>query len=268
VALVANESTAMTEAELNMYKQRLPYEVLLNLRGFLDEPDVSFRIELPEKYQINYPQIASKLNMLNSGQNESDLNKQVFALLVTGSFIADNPFASTGGTAENFATTAARNSENGILAQQLNNVSSRYIKGVDLNFGLTTYEDYQGSSSETRTELDVQVSKKLLDERLTVEASGSFDLEGSRQYTGTSTSHTYGEFSATYDLTESREYKLRAYHENAYDLFDGEISYSGIAFIIEKSFDTLFKRTKPKDPGNQEGFKPEDPKPEEMEEDK
>ncbi len=244
VALVANESTSMTEAEKNMFKQRLPYEVLLNLRGFIDEPDVSFHIELPEKYQINYPQITSKLNMLNSAQNESELNKQVFALLVSGSFIADNPFASSGGSAENFATTAARNSVNGILAQQLNNISSRYIKGVEMNFGLTTYEDYSGSSSDTRTELDIQVSKKLLDERLTVEASGSFDVEGSRQYSGANPSHTYGEFSATYDLTESREYKLRAYRENAYDLFEGEVAYSGIAFIIEKSFDKLFKRTK------------------------
>lgn len=264
LALVANESSGMTEAEKNMFRQRLPFEVLLNLRGFLDEPDVGFRIELPEKYQINYPQVASKLNMLNSGQNDSELNKQVFALLVTGSFIADNPFASSGGSAENFATTAARNSVNGILAQQLNNVSSRYIKGVDMNFGLTTYEDYAGSSSQTRTELDVKVSKRLLDDRLTVEATGSFDVEGTRQYTGTNTSYTYGEFSATYDLTENREYKLRAYHENAYDLFDGEISYSGIAFIIEKSFDTLFKRTKPKDSTDQEGMKPDEPEPEDM----
>ena len=244
VALVANESSGMTEAELNMFKQRLPYEVLLNLDGFIDEPEVSFNIELPEKYQINYPQIASKLTMLNSGQNESELNKQVFALLVSGSFIADNPFSSSGGSSENFATTAARNSVNGILAQQLNNISSRYIKGIDMNFGLTTYEDYSGSSTDIRTELDVQVSKKLLDERLTVEASGSFDMEGNRSYTATNSSHTYGEFSATYDLTQSREYKLRAYRENAYDLFEGEVAYSGIAFIIEKSFDKLFKRTK------------------------
>lgn len=242
VALVSNESAGMTEAEKNMFKQRLPYEVMLNLNGFLSEPVVNFNIDLPEKYLVNYPTIASKLTMLNSGQNESELNKQVFALLVTGNFIADSPFASTGGSAENFATTAARNSVNGILADQLNKMSSRFIKGVDMNFGLTSYEDYSGGGSEVRTELDVQVSKKLLNDRLTIEASGSFDVEGSKQYTGGSTSHTYGEFSATYDLTESREYKLRVYRENAYDLFDGEVSYSGLAFIIEKSFNTLFKR--------------------------
>lgn len=242
IALVSNESAEMSDAEKNVFKQRLPYEVLLNIDGFLSEPEVSFTIDLPEKYLVNYPQISSKLTMLNSSQNESELNKQVFALLVTGSFIADNPFASTGGSAQNFATTAARNSVNGILAEQLNKISNRFIKGVDMNFGLTSYEETSGSNSQMRTELDVRVSKKLLKDRLTIEASGSFDVEGNRQYTSTNTSHTNGEFSATYDLDENKEFKLRAYRENAYDLFDGEVSYSGLAFIIEKSFNSLLKR--------------------------
>jgi translocation and assembly module TamB len=243
LALVANETSGMTDAERNMFRQRLPYDVLLNIKGFLTEPEIGFRIELPEKFLINYPQVAGKLTLLNSGQMDSELNKQVFALLVTGSFIADNPFASTGGSAENFVTTAARNSVNGILTEQLNRVSNRYIKNVDVNFGLTSYEDFSGDGSQTRTELDVQVSKKLLNDRLTIEASGTFDVEGSRQYSSTATGHTYGEFSATYDITENGEYRLRLYRENAYDLFDGEVAYSGIAFIIQKSFNALFKRT-------------------------
>lgn len=266
LALVSNESAGLTDAEKNLFRQRLPYEVLLHIKGQIEEPEVSFEIRLPDKYMVSYPQIASKLNQINSGNNESELNKQVFALLVTGSFIADDPFASSGGTLESFATTAARNSVNGILAEQLNKLSSRYIKGVDLSFGLNSYEEYEGSSSQTRTELDVKVSKRLFDDRLTIEASGTFDVNsGSKQYTAQSTQTTYGEFSATYDLTKSGDYKLRAYHENAYDLFDGEVAYDGIAFIIEKSFNSLFgrradkkKESSKKDIPNQEGVKNEE----------
>jgi hypothetical protein len=266
LALVSNESAGLTDAEKNLFRQRLPYEVLLHIKGQIDEPEVSFEIRLPDKYMINYPQIASKLTQLNSGNNESELNKQVFALLVTGSFIANDPFASSGGSLENFATTAALNSVNGILAEQLNKLSSRYIKGVDVTFGLNSYEEYEGSSSQTRTELDVQVSKRLFDDRLTIEASGTFDVNnGSKQYTAQATQTTYGEFSATYDLTKSGDYKLRAYHENAYDLFDGEVAYDGIAFIIEKSFNSLFgrrtnkkKESSKKDIPNQEGVKNEE----------
>jgi hypothetical protein len=246
-ALVANESTSLSQAELNMFKTRLPYEVLLHINGFLTEPKVSFNIDLSDKYLINYPIVASKLAKLNTPEMQSELNKQVFALLVAGTFIADNPLSSTGNSADNIATTAARNSVNGILADQLNNISSQYIKNIDLNFGLTTYDDYSSGSGQTRTELDVQVSKKFFDERLAVEATGVFDLEGdSKKFTGQTSQHMYGEFSVTYDLTESREYKIRAFRENAYDIFDGEVAYSGLALIFEKSFDQFRKKDKKK----------------------
>jgi hypothetical protein len=46
-------------------------------------------------------------------------------------------------------------------------------------------------------------------------------------------------------LTESGEYRLRAYYQNAYDPFDGDFSYSGVALIFEKEFDSLKRNRKP-----------------------
>ena len=240
VSLVANETASMSDAEKQSFNQRLPYMVKLNINGFLAEPEISFNIDLPERYLVTYPLVATKLAMLNSEEMTQELNKQVFALLVTGSFMADNPLSSTSSSPTNIASTAARNSVNGILADQLNNISSKYISGVDVNFGLTSYEDYEQGSGDIRTEMDIQVSKKLFNDRITVEAMGSFDLEGDKNKSAGSSSKTMtGEFAVIYQLTESGEYKLRAYYEDAYDLFDGDISYSGIALIFEKEFDTL-----------------------------
>jgi len=247
VSLVANETASMSDAEKNIFKQRLPYEVKLNIRGFLAKPEISFNISLPEKDLVTYPLVATKLTQLNSEEMTSQLNKQVFALLVTGSFMADDPMSSTGSSPTNLATTAARNSVNGIMADQLNNISSRFISNVDVNFGLTTYEDYTEGSSDTRTDLDVQVSKKLFNDRLTVEAMSSFNLQGDKNTSATSSSdYTSTEFAVIYELTEDGEYKLRAYYENIYDLFEGELSYSGIALIFEREFDSL-KRQKNRD---------------------
>jgi hypothetical protein len=240
VSLVANETASMSDAEKQTFNQRLPYMVKLNINGFLAEPEISFNIDLPERYLVTYPLVATKLAMLNSEEMTQELNKQVFALLVTGSFMADNPLSATSSSPTNIASTAARNSVNGILADQLNNISSKYISGVDVNFGLTSYEDYEENPGDIRTEMDIQVSKKLFNDRITVEAMGSFDLESDKNKSSTSSSKTMtGEFAVIYQLTESGEYKLRAYYEDAYDLFDGDISYSGIALIFEKEFDTL-----------------------------
>lgn len=245
VSLVANETASMSDAEKQTFNQRLPYMVKLSINGFLAEPEASFNIDLPERYLVTYPLVATKLAILNSEEMTQELNKQVFALLVTGSFMADNPLSSTSSSPTNIASTAARNSVNGILADQLNNISSKYISGVDVNFGLTSYEDYEEGSGDIRTEMDIQVSKKLFNDRITVEAMGSFDLEGDKNKSGTSSSKTMtGEFAVIYQLTESGEYKLRAYYEDAYDLFDGDISYSGIALIFEKEFDTLKRKRK------------------------
>lgn len=238
---MANETSGSSQNERNMFRQRLPYEVLLHIKGFLSEPEVSFNIRLPERYMVNYPQIASKLNMLNSEHSESELNKQVFALLVIGGFMPAGAGGGEGVTG--IATSAARNSVTGILTQQLNNLSSRYIRGFDVEFDLQSYEDYSGGTGETRTELDVQVSRSFFNDRLTIEASGTVDLEGDQSRAGAKPSQQmHGEFAVIYDITESGDLRLKAFRENVWDIFDGEVSSSGIAFIIQRSFNRWKKK--------------------------
>ncbi len=246
-SLMANESISMSETEKNMFKQRLPYNVKLNILGFLSQPEISFNITLPDRYLTANPMVATKLTQLNSADQTDALNKQVFALLVTGSFIADNPTA-TGGSPSSIASTAARNSVNGILAGQMNNVTSKYVHNFDLNFGLTTFDDGTQSSTDPTTELDVQVSKKLFDERVTVEAQSSIDLSGNKNTSTTSSDHNSGEVAVTYKLTPNGEYKLKAFSQTAYDLFDGNIISSGIALLFTREFDSL-KRKKKTDAG-------------------
>jgi len=243
VALMSNETSGMSEAEKNAFKERLPYEVKLHIRGFPAKPDIRFEIDLPDKYLAENPLIATKLEKLNSDEKTSELNKQVFALLVTGGFIADSSAdPSAGSSATSIATTAARNSVNGILADQMNNFSSRYINNVDVNFGLTSYENYGGGSSDIRTDLDIQLSKKMFNNRLTVEAQGSFDLSGDKKSTGTSTEKTNGEVGVIYQLTKNNEFKVKVYYKNIYDMFEGELTCSGLALIHEKEYDSLRKK--------------------------
>ena len=236
VALVANENSSMSEEEKKIFNKRLPYEVRLNIRGLLSKPEISFNITLPNQYLSDNPLVEAKLRQLNTEEMTQQLNKQVFALLVMGSFMAENPMETTGSSSSNIASSAARNSVNGILSSQLNNMSGKYISGVDVNFGLTSYEDYTTGSNDVSTEMDIQVSKKLLNDRLTVEAENSFGLNGSKKENSNSTTaQGYGQFAVIYSLTETGEYKLRAYYQNAYDPFDGDISYSGIAFIRKRT---------------------------------
>jgi len=109
--------------------------------------------------------VYEKLNELN-GQ-ESELNQQVFALLVLGRFVPENPLASAG---DNSALTdLARSSASQILSTQLNRLSQQYIAGANLDVGLDSYQDYSTGSAEGRTQLKLALSKQLFDERMTVQ---------------------------------------------------------------------------------------------------
>ena len=55
VALVANETSGMSETEKNVFKTRLPYEIRLIIRGFPTKPDIKFELALSYKYLMTYP---------------------------------------------------------------------------------------------------------------------------------------------------------------------------------------------------------------------
>jgi len=246
VGLVSNE---ISDYEKSMYNQRLPYEVIFNIDNQILNPDISFGIDLPERYKSDYPTIATKLTMLNQPDMESERNKQVFALLIGGTFIPDNPDVNEGSSSNNFATTAARNSMNAIMTQQLNNLTGQFIKGFDVDMGVNTYDDYTTGKAQTRTQLDVKVSKKLFSDRVSAEVESHIDLEGTNQNPGTQSTAGMTEFAVSYQITEAGNYHVKAFRENAFDIFDGEIQNSGIAFIFIKEFDSF--RKKPESSENQ-----------------
>jgi hypothetical protein len=172
---------------------------------------------------------------------ESERNKQVFALLVGGTFIPEDPSITESSGGSNFATTAAMNSVNSIMTQQLNNLTGQFIEGIDIDMGVNTFDDYGTGQAQTKTQLDVKVSKNLFNDRVTAEMESHIDLDGSVKDVGQQSTAGMTEFAVSYKLTETGNYRIKAFRENAYDIFDGEIQNSGIAFIFIKEFDSIRK---------------------------
>ncbi len=232
VGLVGAE---VTEAEKANYNQRLPYEVILNITGLLSEPQITFNIDLPETYLAGQPLIESKLQSLNQEGMENERNRQALALLVGGTFI---PEKTSGDNEElGFATTAAMNTMNSIITQQLNNLSGMLVKGMEINMGINRIDNYGGQTAgnNTRTQLDIGVNKYFLENRVLVGVEGHIDLEG-RSTTNMGNTSTMTEFIVEYLLTKNGNYRIKAFRENAFDLIDGEIQNTGLAFIFVVDF--------------------------------
>src|SRR5690606_34014181 len=101
----------------------------------------------------------SRRRLTELRQQPSELNKQVFALLLLNRFIGENPFASEAGGAS--AESLARQSVSKILSQQLNDLAADLIAGVELDFDLESTEDYTTGSREDRTARNVGIYKHL-----------------------------------------------------------------------------------------------------------
>ncbi|MGI9652878.1 translocation/assembly module TamB domain-containing protein [Chryseobacterium sp. RLHN22] len=222
--------------ELNQFKQRIPFNTLLILKGELLKPVISFDITTDEKNNAVSSAVTEtvegKLAQLREDENE--MNKQVFALLLLNRFIGENPFESNSGLS---AETMARQSVSKILSQQINNLASDLIKGVDLNFDLESTEDYSTGKQNTRTDLNVDISKKLLNDRLKVSVGSNFGVEGEARQ-NENTTNIAGDVTIDYALSKDGRYTLRAYRKNEYQVaLQGQIVETGLGFVITLDYD-------------------------------
>ena len=243
-----NDQLGSVSAEVrNTYKQKIPFETVLKMKGELMKPSISFDIILPEGNNSVSTEIinATQAKLAQLRQQPDELNKQVFALLLLNRFIGENPFSSeSGGTS---VATLARESASKILSQQLNNLAGNLINGVDINFDLSSTEDYTTGKLENKTDLNVGISKKLLNDRLKVTVGSNFGIEGPQQI-NQNAHNIAGDISLDYQLSKDGKYKLRAYRINKYQVaLQGEVVETGIAFIITidyQKFRELFRSSK------------------------
>lgn len=232
IELFSNQLTGADASEVNQYKQRLPFLVYLNITGELLQPEIAFELEMPMDQRNAFGgNVYARLQDINT--RESDLNKQVFALLILKRFIADNPFENQ--AAEGFQSTARR-SVSKILSEQLNRLSEN-IKGVELSFDIKSYEDYSTGQAEGQTELQLGVSKSLFNDRLVVKLSGNIDIEG--QNTNREATDYIGDLALEYKITPDGRFRITGFRNSNYDMIDGELIETGAGLIYVKDYNSL-----------------------------
>jgi translocation and assembly module TamB len=231
IGLVGHE---IGENEKSIYKRSLDYEVGVNIRGTIDKPVVTFSLDLPKEERSNYPVLANKLDRLRLPEFQSELNKQVFGLLVLGGFLPDASLTDV--NSNQIATTALYNSVNSLLASQLNRVAGQYIKGVNIDVGIQSYSDYSTPGGKTQTAMDFRVSKSVLNDRLSFEVGGDFDINSDQS--GANTGDNYrGDVAIIYDLTGNGDKQLKLFNNETYDIVYQEIRNTGISLVFIREFD-------------------------------
>lgn len=228
--LMAYQLTGLSATARGRYNQKLPFEVMLYIEGTIEQPEISFGLDMPDNSKDAIGgSVYQRVQQLN--EDESELNKQVFALIVFDRFLPSDAVESQGGG----TSQLARSSVSKLLSAQLNKLSDKYIEGIELNFDLDSYSDYQTGGPEQRTDLNVSLRKSLFGDRVVVEVGSTVGIEGERR-----SNDIIGDVSIEYLLTENGRYRLKAFRKNEFqDLVEGQVTITGLSILFTKEFDTL-----------------------------
>lgn len=247
--LMSAQLTGSTNQTQTQYKQQLPFLVYLNVRGELLKPEISFRLDMPENQRGAFGgNVYSRVLQIN--EQEDELNKQVFSLLVLNRF-----FPSSGSDGSNGGAEAiARNSVSQVLSDQMNALSNKLFgdSGFQVGFDVDSYQDYQSGSAQNRTDLNINAQQTLFDDRLVVQVGSQVDLEGSTQSSDQPNS-ILANISFEYLLTEDGRWRIRAFRKNQFEsIIDGQLVVTGGGLIFNREFNEFSELWKaPKDQGEE-----------------
>ena len=161
--------------------------------------------------------------------------------MILNRFIPEDPNQNT---ASSSLGSSARGSVSQLVSDQFNALAGNYIKAVNINFNFDSYTDYSSGQAQGRTDLEVELSKAIFNDRLIVSVGSDFNVEGGNQTQGQENVNGFvGDVKAEYLLSESGKYRVKVYRENEYaGAIDGNLTKTGFSFILSEEFKTLFKR--------------------------
>jgi hypothetical protein len=236
--LVSTEISGLSDADKAGYNKPLGFDVYLTVKGELLKPDISFKLDMDDRDKAAFSGLVySKVNSVND--DPSELNSQVFSLLILGKFMPTG----TGGSTDygSVATDLARNSVNQILQDQLNSLSGKYIKGVDLNFGVQSNDEYTATGINQNTQLSVALKKQFLNDRLGVQVGTSVNVPNSGGAASSYNSNSItGNFQIDYKLTPDGRFLFKVFCLNEYEGFiEGLVYKTGVGVVYTKNYNTL-----------------------------
>lgn len=205
-------------ADTSSVSTRRNVDCTIEMKGKMMNPELDFKIEIPDLDPTTKIRVESALN------TQGKIQKQFMALLVSGGFIPDEQ----SGIANNSSILYSNASE--ILSNQINNIFQQL--GIPLDLGL----NYQPGDRGTDI-FDVAVSTQLFNNRVVINGNigndpygnnnrdviGNIDVEVKLNNTG----------NVRLDLFSHAEDQYSSYNDN------NNSQRSGIGIVYQKEFNTF-----------------------------
>ena len=217
------------------------------LQGKLLKPTINFDIDFPELSGELRTYASSKIRLLRQDQNE--LNRQVFGLIVTGQFLPSfSNYISVVNTdlAVSTLSEVLANQISIYLTDILSDLITDYdnFTGIDFDLDFSTYQnagvvdagqDFQNTGSTVQVNLKPSFYNNRLSFNLGTEFNVDDDAYGSTARAG---AFSAGDFIVEYALSKDRRLKLKAYASRESSIGGGTRQRFGGGLSYRTQFDT------------------------------
>ncbi len=171
--------------------KRYPFLVILNLEGEMLSPEIDFQIKVDEstvQLETNDQVMLATIN-----NNEQELKRQVFSLLILRKFSVQDGFSIGGG--------AVGSSLSEFLSNQFSYFISQVDENLEVDVDLSTFSDANAFNT-----FQLRLAYTFLDGRLRVSGGGLVS-----QSSNTDSDNFFGDWSVRYTLTKDGHLRIKAF---------------------------------------------------------
>ena len=208
------------------YNKVLPVECQLFMQDNLMNPTTKLGINLPNASE----EIKGMVNNILS--SEEEISKQFVSLMLINQFI--KPSGSTDivtDVASNIETLNVATFE--LVSNQLSHMLSQ------LNEDLNIFIDYYNDPEQSRKELEIMLSYKVINDRVTISSEIDVPTQQDEQNPNNK-SNLIGDFDVDVKLTDNGKLRFKAYNREHTEVTDLEPYYTqGIGFFFREEFNSF-----------------------------
>lgn len=124
------------------------------------------------------------------------------------------------------------------LQSQINSWAASTLKGVDLTFGINSYQDGSDGHSQNETSYSYRLSKSLFNDRFKIVVGGEYSTDATSEQNFSN--NLVNDISFEYYLNKSGTKYLRLFRHTGYEsVLEGEITEMGIAYVLKRKVSDL-----------------------------
>lgn len=196
------------------------FDVSLDVTGTLDRMDVAFDLATDDDLTV-----ANELASMSAEQRANEAMNLLLYNTYTGP-----------GTKANAALNA--NPLYSFLSSQLNSWASKAIKGIDLSFGIDSYDRTTRSGTSQTTRYSYNISKSLFDERFRIAVGGNYSTDADADEN--LSRNIISDISIEYYLNNAHTTYVRIFRHTGYEsILEGEITQTGVGFVYRRKIRRL-----------------------------